>query len=117
MLLFELPGQTPVIPHDVFQGQSTLASLPDGDYEVRGRCRDVAGNYTILSSVQTPIGGEQVLPMDFEIRPGSGLHYPMPASAVLLRAGVAGPDLARAVIAGALASKNISASLTTRLQV
>ena len=104
VLMINQPGQTPGTPNDVFTGQLVLATLPDGNYEIRGRCRDLAGNYTILNSVATPIGDEQVLVMTFEIKPGSGLYYPMPASSLLLRPGFSGPDLARPVLTAALAS-------------
>ncbi len=73
VLMLDQPLATPLIPYDVFKGQAAMASLPDGAYQVRGRCRDVGGNYTILSTVQTPLGGEQVLAMGFDIQPGAGL--------------------------------------------
>ena len=73
VLMLDQPLATPLIPYDVFKGQIAMASLPDGAYQVRGRCRDVGGNYSILSAVQTPLGGEQVLAMEFDIQPGDGL--------------------------------------------
>jgi hypothetical protein len=73
VLMLDQPLTTPLIPYDVFKGQIAMASLPDGDYQVRGRCRDVGGNYTILSAVQTPLGGEQVLALGFDVQPGAGL--------------------------------------------
>lgn len=104
VLMIDQPGQTPGTPNDVFTGQLVLATLPDGNYEIRGRCRDLAGNYTILNSVATPIGGEQIIVMAFEIKAGSGLYYPMPASALLLRPGFSGPGLARPTLTAALAT-------------
>ena len=105
VLMIDQPGQTPGTPNDVFTGQIVLATLPDGYYEIRGRCRDIAGNYTILSSVQTPIGNEQVISMAFEIKDGAGLHYPMPGSAILIRGGYVGPDLGRTTQSFQLAAR------------
>jgi hypothetical protein len=85
VLMVEQPAQTPGTANDVFRGQIDLDAVPDGNYEIRGRCRDIVGNYTILNSVQSPVGGEQVIAMGFEIKAGAGLNYPMPASAVLVR--------------------------------
>jgi len=70
VLMSHVPGETPTIPFDVFQGvYSPLADLPDGIYELRFRCRDVMGNYTIVNSVQNPFGGERILSLNLEIVP------------------------------------------------
>lgn len=64
--------------HDTFYGQIALSALPDGDFEVRGRVRDLVGNYTVLSSVSSPLGGERVLPMTVTLRPGYGIFSGFP---------------------------------------
>ena len=99
------PDQTPGTPNDVFMGQLSLTTVPNGNYEIRARCRDVSGNYSILNSVAAPSGGEQVLPLTFEIKDGVGLHYPMPGSAILFRGGYSGPELARPTFAVELAAR------------
>ena len=76
VVMVEQPAQTPGTANDVFMGQLALASIPDGHYEIRGRCRDTGGNYSILGSVDSPLGGEQVLALPFEVKEGAGLHYP-----------------------------------------
>lgn len=99
VLMVEQVAETPEIPHDVFRGQANLTGLPDGNYQVRGRCRDVVGHYTILSSVQTPFGGELVIALGFEIRAGQGFFYqPFPAGT--LAASVAARKLRRPEITG-----------------
>jgi hypothetical protein len=60
VLMSEDTGETPSIPHDVFTGMVDLTLVPNGNYRVEGRVRDVIGNYRILSEVQTPFGGEAV---------------------------------------------------------
>ena len=100
VLMIEQPAQTPGIPNDYFLGQIPFASIPDGNYEIRGRCKDVVDNYSILNSVQSPLGGEQTIIITFEIRPVGGvfLYYPMPDSAILVRGGFEGPTLIRPVL-------------------
>ncbi|MBL4838398.1 MAG: hypothetical protein JKY34_12560 [Kordiimonadaceae bacterium] len=88
VLMLDQPLVTPLIPYDIFKGQMAMASLPDGAYQVRGRCRDVGGNYTILSAVQSPLGGEQVLAMEFNIQPGQGLHFTVQLPFGLIRMGL-----------------------------
>ena len=79
--------QTPETPNDVFMGQLALATIPNGNYEIRARCRDITGNYSILNSVDSPIGGEQIITPRFEVKDGAGLHYP-----------AGGPELGRVAI-------------------
>lgn len=99
ILMTEQAAETPLIPHDVFRGQASLAGLPNGDFEVRGRCRDTSGNYSILGAVQSPIGGEQVLTLAFEVKAGQGLYYqPFPGG--VLAASIAARTLARPEING-----------------
>jgi hypothetical protein len=66
------PLETPSVPHDVFTGFQSTATLPNGVFEIRGRVRDIAGNYTILSSISNPNGNERIMPLRFEIRAGNG---------------------------------------------
>ena len=58
---------TPLIPHDVFSGYVDLDILQDGSYKIEGLVRDVIGNYTILSEIQNPVGGERVISFDLRI--------------------------------------------------
>ncbi len=60
----ELLVETPEIPHDVFSGFIELSEIPDGEYRLEGRVRDVAGNYVIIGAFQDPRGDERVV--DFE---------------------------------------------------
>lgn len=71
--MVEVPTETPGVPHDVFRGAIGLSSLPDGEFEMRGRVRDPYGNYTILGAVQNPYGGERVQILSFRIVPGLGV--------------------------------------------
>lgn len=62
LAMLAVPDITPNVPNDVFQGvYSPLSDLVDGTYELRFRCRDLYGNYTISNSVQSPVGDERVL--------------------------------------------------------
>lgn len=70
-----VPAVTPSIPNDQFRAILSLAGLPDGDYQLQGRVRDVIGNYTILGSFATPSGGERVLAVELRINPGFGSRY------------------------------------------
>lgn len=88
LVMIEVPEDTPQIPHDVFVGQTSLAGLPNGAFEIRGRVRDVAGNYSILSAVLSPFGGEQVVALGFSIAPGSGVIFSMSAGGALMRLGL-----------------------------
>jgi hypothetical protein len=60
--MLPVPGDTPGVDNDVFSGvYSPLSTLPNGAYELRFRCRDPYGNYTISNSVLNPFGDERVL--------------------------------------------------------
>lgn len=62
LAMLAVPQDTPSIPNDVFQGvYSPLSDLADGEYELRFRCRDPYGNYTISNSVAAPSGEERVI--------------------------------------------------------
>ena len=63
---------TPEIDHDVFQGFARLKYMPDGLYELRFRCRDVAGNYIISNGFQNPRGDEKLVHMNLRIMPYRG---------------------------------------------
>ena len=89
VLMAPQPDQTPLIPNDVFRGPVTLATLPDGDYELRGRVRDVTGNYTILSAFASPQGGEDVQAIVLTILPGNGYQLLFSEGATLTTAVVA----------------------------
>jgi hypothetical protein len=65
IIMNEVLEETPGIAHDVFTGVLDLTTLLNGAYKLEGRVRDIEGNYTILSEVQTPLGFERV--MDFDI--------------------------------------------------
>lgn len=94
LVMIEAPLETPGIPHDVFVGQTSLAGLPDGNYQVRGRVRDVVGNYSIIGAVQSPFGDERVVAIPLSILPGSGATYSLPTSGLLVAVGVSvGPGL------------------------
>jgi hypothetical protein len=70
VLMNELSSETPNIPHDVFTGLADLDSIPDGNYYIEGRVRDVIGNYTILHAVENPLGSERVLNLQFKVVEG-----------------------------------------------
>jgi len=76
VLMNEVTEETPSIPHDVFTGFLDLSTVPDGEYTVQGRVRDLIGNYTILNEVETPFGDERIINLTFTISstgPPSGL--------------------------------------------
>jgi len=82
------PAQTPGVDNDVFTGSYLFSLLPDGDYEIRGRVRDVVGNYTILSAFQNPAGGEGVQALGLTIADGFGTIYVISAGPLLIRTGI-----------------------------
>jgi len=82
------PAQTPGVDNDVFTGSYLFSLLPDGDYEIRGRVRDVVGNYTILSAFQTPAGGEGVQALGLTIADGFGTIYVINAGPLTIRTGI-----------------------------
>jgi hypothetical protein len=71
VLMNEVISETPSIPHDVFTGYASLSVLPDGDYFIEGRVRDIAGNYTILGAVDSPIGNERLIVLSFTVTGGA----------------------------------------------
>lgn len=80
LVMNEVLAETPLVDHDVFLGTTPLAPLPDGIYQVQGRVRDVYFNYSILSDFSAPVGGENVVLLEFEIR--DGVPYPPPRTAL-----------------------------------
>lgn len=76
VIMVPLPLETPGIPNDVFEGQILLSTLTDDDYEIRGRVRDLVGNYTILTSFANPSGGERIIPFLFTITGGAFIPFP-----------------------------------------
>ena len=94
------PDQTPGVDNDVFTGSYLFSLLPDGVYEIRGRVRDVVGNYTILSAFQAPAGGEGVQALGLTIADGFGTIYVINAGPLLIRTGIdTGARIGTAVVA------------------
>lgn len=97
------PDQTPGVDNDVFKGSYLFSLLPDGAYEIRGRVRDVVGNYTILSAFQTPGGGEGVQALALTIDAGFATLYVIDLGPLSIRTGIAtGAHLGPANIAANL---------------
>jgi hypothetical protein len=69
ILMAEDVTATPSIAHDVFEGMVDLTTTPDGLYTVEGRVKDSLGNYRILSSVQSPLGDEDITLFEITITP------------------------------------------------
>lgn len=68
LAMLPVPEDTPEIPNDVFQGvYSPLSDLADGFYELRFRCRDLVGNYTISNSVAAPVGNERIIVLALQL--------------------------------------------------
>jgi len=53
--------------HDHYEGTRDATTMPLGSYEVRGQVRDVIGNRTIITAIQTPVGGERVISLIFDL--------------------------------------------------
>ena len=82
------PDQTPGVDNDVFKGSYLFSLLPNGDYEIRGRVRDVVGNYTILSALQNPSGGEGVQALALTIDAGFASMSLLAMGPLLIRTGI-----------------------------
>lgn len=76
VIMSPFPAETPGIDHDVFIGQKQLSLIPEGDYQIQGRVRDVVGNYSILSAFHNPNGNETILMMNFSIEGGQIIPRP-----------------------------------------
>lgn len=78
-----VPAETPSVDNDYFRGSFTLAGKPNGVYQIRGRCRDTVGNVTILNSIASPAGGEDVRTLTLTILAGTeDFHYIQPGAGV-----------------------------------
>jgi hypothetical protein len=65
-------GQRFVVPmvvagDDKLQGTILFADIPNGDYQIQGRIRNTSDEYFILTVVQTPLGGEEIIESEFEV--------------------------------------------------
>lgn len=58
------------LPKTEFYGWIPVASLPNGDYTVEGRCKDVVGNYTIITAFQNSIQAQSRVLLGFSIKDG-----------------------------------------------
>ncbi len=103
VLMVAQPAQTPGVGNDVFMGSYLFSLLPDGAYEIRGRVRDIVGNYTILSALQTPAGGEGVQALGLSIASGFASIYVLQLGPLSIRTGID---------TGARFGRKISASLS-----
>ncbi len=98
-------------PHEVFTGSLPLSTLPDGQYSVQCRVKDIVGNYTIVGAVASPIGTETVEVITFAIINGV-LYVPSvaltasPAPGVSLTVGIVNRSLVAPAPNGALVSPN-----------
>ncbi|MBL4781659.1 MAG: hypothetical protein JKX92_05400 [Porticoccaceae bacterium] len=88
VVMITQPAQTPTIGNDVFIGSYLFSLLPDGVYQIRGRVRDISGNYTILSTLQTPTGGEGVQTLGLTIASGFATIYVINAGPLVIRTGI-----------------------------
>jgi hypothetical protein len=52
--------QSAIIPNTSFVGVYNLNSIPDGDYTLEGRVRDIVGNYTVLSDFYINTGSQTI---------------------------------------------------------
>ncbi|MCK5643218.1 MAG: hypothetical protein KAJ19_20585 [Gammaproteobacteria bacterium] len=80
-----VPDETPGIPNDVWRITVPLASIDNGFYELEGRVRDIAGNYTIFGAVANPIGGEDITTLTLEVIDGFAVQYTYQTSSVTVR--------------------------------
>lgn len=80
-----IPSMTPTVPNDYFRGTYPLASLPNGDYQLQFRVRDIGGNYVISGAVSAPIGTESISTLTMTILPGTGMIYVVDVGPLLLR--------------------------------
>lgn len=103
VLMVEVPSDTPSIPHDSFVGYRLLSDLPDGNYEVQCRVRDRWGNYTIIGAFQGASGGERLIELALEIRPGFAHYLAVDLGAILFMGAVTGGQLQVGYGEGALA--------------
>jgi len=74
ILMLPVVGGGPY-PNDHFEGTRDATVMPLGIYEIRGRCRDTIGNYTIMTAFQNPDGGEQVTELLFSLVENAGVIF------------------------------------------
>jgi len=84
----EVAVATPQVPHDVFKGVLPLLELPDGQFQVETRLRDVLGNYTVLGNVSAPFGTERVIDLRIEVRSGVPQIIEFGAPMILLQGSI-----------------------------
>ena len=70
VVMNEVEEETTDIPHDVFTGFLELDSIPNGHYVVQARVRDIANSYTILGAVDSPLGTERIINLEFDVIDG-----------------------------------------------
>ncbi len=80
-----VPSMTPLTPNDYFRGTYPLAGIPNGEYQVQFRVRDIGGNYVISGGFFSPIGTEKVSTLTMTILPGTGMIYVVDVGPLLLR--------------------------------
>jgi len=97
IVMNEVAGGGPY-DHDHFEGTRDASTMPLGAYEIRGRARDLLGNYTIITAVETPLGGERVITLGFDLIESSGIIYIVFNS--LKRPVLDGPVLQRPTLNG-----------------
>ncbi len=71
ILMQEVLDATPEMDHDVFQGWIGLDELPDGDFSIQGRVKDIYDNYTVMGSVDEPRGDERIIQLVLRIAHGT----------------------------------------------
>lgn len=81
----EVPGETPAVPHDFFRGTIGLSNIPDGEYELQYRLKDIDGNWIMSGRVQTPNGLEKVVTLRFYIQSGFTTLHVVPTSSLVVR--------------------------------
>jgi hypothetical protein len=72
-----VPAETPLVDNDVFEGLVDLTTIPNGRYAIKGRVKDIYGNYTILSEINPAlvVGGERIISLQVVIVPGFPVVY------------------------------------------
>jgi hypothetical protein len=77
MPMVALPLETPGTVNDVFTGSLPLSGLPNGTFQLRGRVRDLAGNYSTLGSSANSTPNDQILNLELQIVGGKGATIPL----------------------------------------
>ena len=87
VVMLSVPSETPSVDNDYFRGAISLLTIPNGQYEVRCRVKDVVGNYTIIGAVSSPIGGERILSLPIDVLAGDPVRYIVDVGPLALRGG------------------------------